>query len=244
LGFLGTGKESHAYGVNTAGHICGDSATDVNINCGNAPPHAFLYNKMSNPPMLQLDANASFTVAQSRALALNSSDVVVGYWNSDGGSNSLPRAFVWSGGTGFLNLLDQIGSGSGWTSLTTANAINDSGVIVGQGNHNGAVHAFMMTPGPSIPEKSLELADVAVSRMRASMVSLPSQDPASAPMIPGQLVLEPTLPGAVYAASQDTSQTERAGGRLTAFQDESVSDWSFAIASLELPAGFGGWEAG
>ena len=72
---------------------------------------------------------------------INSGSQVVGFSNG--------RVFLWtaSGGIRDLNsLLDQ--SGAGWT-LISANAINDSGQIVGYGDHNGLTRAFLLTPVPT-----------------------------------------------------------------------------------------------
>ena len=44
------------------------------------------------------------------------------------------------------DLNDSIPPGSGWL-LETARGINDAGQIVGYGDHNGLVSAFLLTPG-------------------------------------------------------------------------------------------------
>jgi probable HAF family extracellular repeat protein len=60
--------------------------------------------------------------------------------------------FVPGGGVGFLwkngtrtDLETLLPPGSGWTSLS-AEDINDRGEIVGTGIHNGALHAFLLSP--------------------------------------------------------------------------------------------------
>jgi probable HAF family extracellular repeat protein len=46
---------------------------------------------------------------------------------------------------GMLDLNSTIPAGSGWD-LNSANAINASGQIVGDGLYNGQIHAFLLTP--------------------------------------------------------------------------------------------------
>lgn len=76
--------------------------------------------------------------------ALNDSDVVVGSVSYGG-----TRAFVWEKTTGLL-LLDNLLETSGWKILS-ANAINKSGMIAGQGIRNGRQRAVLLVPlsGPS-----------------------------------------------------------------------------------------------
>lgn len=54
------------------------------------------------------------------------------------------RAFVYAGGKVY-DLNTMLTNGAGWT-LTTANAVNDSGQIVGAGILNGVEHAYLLTP--------------------------------------------------------------------------------------------------
>lgn len=77
-------------------------------------------------------------VLDSTAYGINDDGVVVGYAG---------RAFIWSQGqSAFLN--DLIPSNSGWGPLRSAHAINNAGQIVGDGEINGVMHAFLMTPIP------------------------------------------------------------------------------------------------
>jgi probable HAF family extracellular repeat protein len=74
----------------------------------------------------------------SVANGINNNGKVVGTSNN--------RAFLWTKDLRIQDLnslTDQ--TGSGWT-LYSANAINDAGQIVGYGDHNGASHAFLLTP--------------------------------------------------------------------------------------------------
>ena len=71
--------------------------------------------------------------------ALNSTDHVVG------------NGFLYSGGS-IQSLLSLLPAGNGWSNLN-ATGINDSGQIVGQGNFNGQLEAFEMTPNAQqVPE--------------------------------------------------------------------------------------------
>lgn len=62
-------------------------------------------------------------------------------------SGTLARAFVYTGGE-LRNLDDLLVTDHGWDFLTTANAVNDNGQIVGYGRINGAFSGFMLTPVP------------------------------------------------------------------------------------------------
>jgi probable HAF family extracellular repeat protein len=80
---------------------------------------------------------------RSAAEDINNLGVVVGY----SGEHDT-HAFVWdsiSGMNDLNHLLDE--SGSGWL-LTTANAINNHGQIVGAGYLDGHLRGFVLTPVP------------------------------------------------------------------------------------------------
>jgi probable HAF family extracellular repeat protein len=73
------------------------------------------------------------------ATSINNSGQVVGVIPGDGDGG-----FLWKNGTRTaLNTLSP--PGSGWTDLS-AEDINDRGQIVGGGIHNGAFHAFLLSP--------------------------------------------------------------------------------------------------
>ena len=59
------------------------------------------------------------------------------------------RAFLYSSGK-MRDLNSMIPAGSGW-SLTTATAIDDTGLIAGYGFFRGEEHAFLLTPGGGTP---------------------------------------------------------------------------------------------
>jgi probable HAF family extracellular repeat protein len=73
----------------------------------------------------------------STAFAVNDAGEAVG-WSGF-------RAFVWNRAKGIQDLNDLIPANSGWF-LSTANAINASGQITGQGTISGQQHAFLLTP--------------------------------------------------------------------------------------------------
>jgi probable HAF family extracellular repeat protein len=70
--------------------------------------------------------------------------VVVGWSTLDGYSNN--HAFIYSGGV-MTDLNNLISPSIGWV-LNRADAINDSGQIVGTGYINGRSRAFLLTPVP------------------------------------------------------------------------------------------------
>ena len=174
IGNLG-GTTTYAYGLNASNQIVGSSATtngdfhafvvvggvmqDLNavaqsagltltaaraINASgiiagwgitNGALQAFQLNgtNLAVIPLLQGATNGY-------ASAINNSSSVVG---ACGTTNGL-RAFLWQNGV-LSDLNDRIATNSGWV-LREANGINDSGQIVGWGNINGEVHAFLLTP--------------------------------------------------------------------------------------------------
>jgi uncharacterized membrane protein len=79
----------------------------------------------------------------SGAQAVNSSGVAVGL-SIDPSNHG--RAAMFSGGQ-VTDLNTLLPANSGWT-LQSASGINDSGVIVGSGTHNGTPEAFTLTPPP------------------------------------------------------------------------------------------------
>jgi hypothetical protein len=75
-------------------------------------------------------------------VALNSANQAVGY--SD--SALYEAAFLWQNGT-VIALTSELPKKSGWSSLVQATGINDSGLIVGEGQPTSeAFHAFLLTP--------------------------------------------------------------------------------------------------
>jgi probable HAF family extracellular repeat protein len=61
------------------------------------------------------------------------------------GDNSTQHAFLFTSGGGMVDLNTLIGAGTGWV-LLNAEAINDSGMIVGFGTFGGQMHAFLLDP--------------------------------------------------------------------------------------------------
>jgi hypothetical protein len=60
--------------------------------------------------------------------------------------SSTTHAALWSNGTA-TDLNSLVNAASGWV-LLSANSINDSGQIVGDGIFNGQKEAFLLTPTP------------------------------------------------------------------------------------------------
>lgn len=130
---------SYGNGINDSGQVVGYSQSAE----GHYWSHAFLY---SNGTMIDLGTLGG---PESRSVGLNNHGQVVGYSFPTDVVDS--RAFLYSDGT-MTDLNSLIDPTTGWK-LTQANAINDSGMIVGQGwlNTIGHYHAFLLTP---IPEPS------------------------------------------------------------------------------------------
>ncbi|MDH5670458.1 MAG: DUF3466 family protein, partial [Nitrospira sp.] len=119
------GEESFAIAINAQGEVIGQ------FNVSRATQRAFLY---KNGGVIDLNPLPGFT--ESFARAINNSGVVVGYAWKAGGEE---RAFLYDGSMKDLNSL--LPQNSGWE-LWRATGINDSGVIVGEGNKG----VFLMKP--------------------------------------------------------------------------------------------------
>ena len=133
LGTLG-GNNGGAYAINSSGQIVGFS------NPGNiSGVHAFLYSGSSMQDL------GTFGGINSVAYSINTSGQIVGNAET---SNDGTHAFVYS--NGLLQDLNSLLNNpiAGWT-LQSANAINDSGQIVGQMVNGFQSHAFLLTPVPS-----------------------------------------------------------------------------------------------
>jgi probable HAF family extracellular repeat protein len=76
---------------------------------------------------------------------INNLGQVVGSSNSGDSASPMSHAFFWDGSM-MWDLNSQVNNMAGWTELSLAYAINDSGQITGYGTLNGAVHAFLLTP--------------------------------------------------------------------------------------------------
>jgi probable HAF family extracellular repeat protein len=134
LGTLPGGTSSSGTGINDFGEVTGVSDA-AQLTGGDV--HAFLY---SNGTMLDLGTLPGQSSSIGRGI--NLSGQVVGYTTS--GQNTNFRPFLYSDGI-MKDLNDLIPKNSGW-SLWYAFAINDRGQITGYGSHNGAIHAFLLTP--------------------------------------------------------------------------------------------------
>ncbi|HVM59644.1 MAG TPA: hypothetical protein VMV72_02165 [Verrucomicrobiae bacterium] len=134
LGTLG-GALSQANGINNSGqivgraHITGDSAT-----------HACLWTNSGSPAIDLGTLGGTF----SQATGINSSGQVVGSAYPTGSFSA--HAALWrNGASPATDLNTLISTNFGWT-LLTANAISDSGEIVGYGLIGGNLHAFALIP--------------------------------------------------------------------------------------------------
>ncbi|MDB6019522.1 MAG: extracellular repeat protein family [Pedosphaera sp.] len=118
--YSGTG-----YAINAVGHVAGEA---VFPGAGIRP---FLFTGGGNL--------IDFAPAGGggHAYGINNADQVVGTYNS--------TTFLYSNGTNY-NLANLIDPSAGWSQLTAAYAINQSGQIAGVGARNGVLTSFLMTP--------------------------------------------------------------------------------------------------
>jgi probable HAF family extracellular repeat protein len=127
------GNLSAASGVNNSGSVVGLSYTATNLQ------HAFLWTQANG--VQDLTPNLTST-GGGTAVAINSSNQVVGYYFPNGSLNTL--GFTWTQAGGLQNI--------GATG-TLALALNEAGTVVGQfPAANGYKHAFSWTPAAGITD--------------------------------------------------------------------------------------------
>ncbi len=131
LGTLPGYTDSKATGVNEYEQVVGYS-----VDSSGEHEHAFLFSNRSGQ-MTDLGTLPGDTY--SYATAINNSGQVVGH-SLDSSLDS--RAFLYSHGQ-MIDLNSLLPTNSGWL-LTSAEALNDSDQIVGQGTINGHQHAFLL----------------------------------------------------------------------------------------------------
>jgi probable HAF family extracellular repeat protein len=130
LGTLG-GWASDVRGINNNAQIVGSSRTT------DGSQHAFLYQGGTMSDLGTLGGGTSF------CSDINNHGQVVG--TSETAISGIDHSFLYSDGK-MTDLKSLVDPASNWT-LTHANAINDSGVIVGVGtDESGAISAFQLTP--------------------------------------------------------------------------------------------------
>jgi probable HAF family extracellular repeat protein len=133
LGTLG-GNNSSAWAINNAGQIIGQASLP-----GEGASHAFLYDSAGMHDLGTLGG------VQSSAKSINASGQIVGWSLTEGKKFESLRPFLYQDGH-MIDLNSLLPPGSGWA-LTSANAINDAGQIVGEGTVKGQRRGFLMTPG-------------------------------------------------------------------------------------------------
>jgi probable HAF family extracellular repeat protein len=128
---LGT-LHSQANGINDSGVVVGWSQ-DTSVS-----PAKTLATRWANDTTPQSLGTLGGTM--SAALAVDNNGDVAGW--STTAANEM-HAFLWQNGT-MTDLNDLLPSNSGWV-LTSATALNNAGVVVGDGQFNGVQHAFRLT---------------------------------------------------------------------------------------------------
>src|SRR5205807_1167183 len=124
------GTNSTGLGLNVLGQVVGYSSVTEDVAF-----HAFLG---SDGKMSDLGTLGG---TNSAANSINALGQVVGFSDIASG---VEHACFWADGM-MVDLNTLIPAGSGWE-LSTASGINDGGEIVGNGAHNGQMHAFLLTP--------------------------------------------------------------------------------------------------
>jgi probable HAF family extracellular repeat protein len=126
------GSTSEGNGINNGGDVVGDS-----FHAMSASEIAVLW-----PAAGGIVELGTFGGATSSARDINNHGQIVGYALDATGAS---RAFLSDASAVLVDLNSLLPAGSGWV-LRSANAINDAGQIVGEGELNGHRRAFLLTP--------------------------------------------------------------------------------------------------
>jgi hypothetical protein len=142
-----------AFAVSNAGHVVGSSM----LNQGSGLP--FIWSDANGIQPIPLPVGTT----QGSARGVNSSGWAVGTASS---AYAIP--FLYDG-TASYRLADLIPAGTGWDLSTNTSSsalgISETGMIVGTGVYNGAVHAYAMIPVPE-PTTLVALALAAATLLR------------------------------------------------------------------------------
>ncbi len=130
LGALDGAANSSANDINDNNQIVGWSATAA------GSPHAFRVEVDASGIVLTRTDLGTLANTYSFAYGINTAGDIVGTSDS--------RAVLWRGGQ-IIDLNTRIPPGANWT-LLRAHAINDSGLIVGEGLHIGFPHGYLLSP--------------------------------------------------------------------------------------------------
>jgi len=155
LGALPDGALSEAFAINDAGQVVGWSCTE-----GYTTWHAFLW--LPEPAYgfpAGMNDLGTLGSGESQALAINRCGLTTGWSNTSSGER---HAFLCRGPR-MVDLNDLTPADSGWV-LTEAWDINDAGQIVGCGERDGEMHAFLLRftlPGDLDYDGDVDLSDLA-----------------------------------------------------------------------------------
>jgi probable HAF family extracellular repeat protein len=113
---------------------------DLDVIVGTSGSHAVMWTDAST--VVDMGVLTGGTYAEARAV--NGQGIAVGYSGVGGG---VDHAFIWKDGQ-MLDLNNLVSMPSGWV-LNYANAINEWGMIVGEGTFNGEWQSFALVPEPA-----------------------------------------------------------------------------------------------
>jgi probable HAF family extracellular repeat protein len=128
--------DAGATAINISGQIVGWSG----IAGSSGAQHAALWSGGTVTDLGTIDS-----IAYNQANAINAAGQIVGTADPHCVPCANPVAWLREPGGALTDLNTLIPTGSGWT-LEQANGINDRGQIVGAGLHNGALHAYLLSP--------------------------------------------------------------------------------------------------
>lgn len=144
LGAFFNGTDSAGTDINDAGQVTGTYFSTTNLSL-----HAFLWTpSVPNGPSGTAQDLGTLGGTFSRGWSINAHGHATGA--SDTTADAAQHAFLYTSGSGMVDLNSLIDPLSGWE-LTFGAGINDAGQITGTGYIGGQQHAYLLTPN-TVPE--------------------------------------------------------------------------------------------
>lgn len=196
LGTLG-GKSGQAYAINNLNQIVGFA------NAASGTPHGILFNLDQSGSVTTRTDLGTAVSNYSYAYAMNSQGQVVG-------TNG--HAIFWQNGI-MTDLNQYLPANTKWV-LEAATGINDKGQIVGWGQYNGMLHAFLFNRPPALPVGSVSAASYSGATVAPESLVSSFGTNLAINMVSATISPPPTELGGTKVMIRDSAGNERLAGLL------------------------------